>query len=360
MSFTSRKKEQLAQRAFSRFPWFKVLAGLGGVAIALVCFYPFSSPRQQGIEVTVEKKELSLPSILQMNSQQLDDVDIGLRNMLCAQGLPGSEQMNLDACMKKLDSMALRAKVETDRNFHRFFENPAEFHHSQGYFRMLMLVTVLQQDFGAVYNPERVTPVGVFEPNARFFADSRDVFVHGLLGEGRGGTCASLPILTLAVGRRLNYPLALVSAQNHLCVRWNDEREMRNFEVSCIGLNTYPDDHYRKWPYPMTETVEKENHFLRSMSAAEEWPYFCRFAVPVSWQQTAAKNHSGPIVLLAIWHPTSASIILSLPRPNAKQICASLARLQACRLTRHCAMKHPRLLGLSTIKINAHAEQIQR
>jgi len=274
MSITSRKKEQLAQRAFSRFPWFKVLAGLGGVAIALVCFYPFSSPRQQGIEVTVEKKELSLPSILQMNSQQLDDVDIGLRNMLCAQGLPGSEQMNVDACMKKLDSMALRAKVETDRNFHRFFENPAEFHHSQGYFRMLMLVTVLQQDFGAVYNPERVTPVGVFEPNARFFADSRDVFVHGLLGEGRGGTCASLPILTLAVGRRLNYPLALVSAQNHLFVRWNDEREMRNFEVSCIGLNTYPDDHYRKWPYPMTETEEKENHFLRSMSAAEEMAVF--------------------------------------------------------------------------------------
>jgi len=57
-------------------------------------------------------------------------------------------------------------------------------------------------------------------------------------------------------------------------VRWNDEREMRNFEVSCIGLNTYPDDHYRKWPYPMTETEEKENHFLRSMSAAEEMAVF--------------------------------------------------------------------------------------
>ena len=47
---------------------------------------------------------------------------------------------------------------ETQRNFHRFLANPREYNHSLGYYRMMMLATVLQQDFGTHYNPERALP----------------------------------------------------------------------------------------------------------------------------------------------------------------------------------------------------------
>ena len=115
--------------------------------------------------------------------------------------------------------MATPVRLETDRNMHRLRSNPAEYENSEPYFRMLMLVTVLQQDFGIRYNPDRVTPVGVFESNDKFFADSRDVFIHGLTGETKSGTFSSLPAFYIAAGRQLKYPLTLVSAKNHLFLR---------------------------------------------------------------------------------------------------------------------------------------------
>ncbi len=157
---------------------------------------------------------------------------------------------------------------------HRFRSNPAESENSEPYYRMAMLVTVLQQDFGIRYNPDRVTPVGVFEPSDKFYADSRDVFIHGLTGETKLGTCASLPAFYVAVGRRLKYPLSLVSAKNHLFVRWEDQRTRLNVDVSGLGMISHDDDFYRTWPYPMTPKEEKEMGYLKSITATEECAVF--------------------------------------------------------------------------------------
>jgi hypothetical protein len=45
------------------------------------------------------------------------------------------------------------------------------------------------------------------------------LFLHGLT-QGRGGTCLSMPVAYVAVGRRLGYPLKLVTAKGHLFARW--------------------------------------------------------------------------------------------------------------------------------------------
>jgi hypothetical protein len=86
----------------------------------------------------------------------------------------------------------------------RFQRTPGEFNGSEANFKMLCLVTVLQQDFGVGCGPNRAEPSdGSIEPSETFFADSRDIFLHGLLGANRTGTCASLPAMYVAVGRRL-------------------------------------------------------------------------------------------------------------------------------------------------------------
>ena len=223
---------------------------------------------------TSTNEKWTLAALLALKPHQLEDLDIGLTNLLCAEGLRGSENLDLDKSLSRLDEMATRVRLETDRNMHRFRSNPAEYENSEPYYRMTMLVTVLQQDFGIIYNPDRVTPVGVFESNDKFFADSRDVFIHGLTGETKSGTCSSLPAFYIAVGRRLKYPLSLVSAKNHLFVRWEDQETRLNIEAAAVGMNTYDDAHYRKWPYPMTAQEEKENGFIKSMTAAEECAVF--------------------------------------------------------------------------------------
>jgi hypothetical protein len=151
---------------------------------------------------------------------------------------------------------------------------------------MLLMAVTLQEDLGMRYNPERITPVGEFEPNEVFFADSRDVFIHGLIANDRRmGTCSSMPVLYVAVGRRLGYPLKIVPTQNHLFVRWEDSRERFNVDATGRGMNMYDDDHYRQWPMAISREAAQEFGYLKSMTPTDELTAFlqlrghCLFAM---------------------------------------------------------------------------------
>ena len=267
-------EEERLQRA-KRSRWVVAIATVVTLSAGAAIWHRYANtPKVNPISKTSTDEKWTLDALLALKPHQIDELDIGLTNLLCAEGLRGSEKLDLDKSLDRLDEMATRVRLETDRNMHRFRSNPAEYENSEPYYRMAMLVTVLQQDFGIIYNPDRVTPVGVFESNDKFFADSRDVFIHGLTGETKSGTCSSLPAFYIAIGRRLKYPLSLVSAKNHLFVRWEDQESRLNVEAAGIGMNTYDDAHYRKWPYPMTAQEEKDNGFIKSMTAAEECAVF--------------------------------------------------------------------------------------
>jgi hypothetical protein len=156
------------------------------------------------------------------------------------------------------------------------------FHHSPGYFCCYYLLQVLQEDCGVKYNLARVLDPDFQNPNCwnPDFSDSRDLFIHGII-DGPGGTCASLPVIYIAVGRRLGYPLKLVETKGHLFFRWDDpagERlgvpERFNIEGSGKGIGSHPDDYYRHWPHEWTEQDEEIGHSLQSLSPREELAQF--------------------------------------------------------------------------------------
>ena len=95
------------------------------------------------------------PKLLASPPDRLAHLDIAVINLLCTEGLPTDEPVDVSKYLALLDAWAKRVQSETQRHFYKFQRNPAEFNHSEGYFRMLALVTVLQQDFGVRYNPER-------------------------------------------------------------------------------------------------------------------------------------------------------------------------------------------------------------
>jgi hypothetical protein len=129
------------------------------------------------------------------------------------------------------------------------------------------LITVLQRDLGVRFNP------ACMDMSAPPSPDPADNFIHGIT-EGQGGTCASLPVLYVAVGRRLGYPLKLVRAAAHLFCRWDGDGERFNIEGTNRGVNFYPDEYYLTFPHPMT--VEEAAHwgFLRSCTPREELSLF--------------------------------------------------------------------------------------
>jgi len=201
-----------------------------------------------------------------MSPQQLADEGLAEMNLLCAAGLPGAEGLDVNAGLATLDGWGRRVKAETDRHLYRFRRDPGDYRDSEGYFRMLMLVTVLQQDLGVHYNMERVRRID--------FRRSQDLFLHGLIGSDNGGTCVSMPVVYTAVARRLGYPVKLVLTKGHVFCRWDAPAERFNIEATNAGLNTFPDEYYLSWPEKISRSEAERNRYLISLSPGEELASF--------------------------------------------------------------------------------------
>ena len=143
------------------------------------------------------RKAQSLADLLAMMPEQLAQVDIAEMNLLCATGLPGAEDLDIDRCLARIDEWAGKVKAETERHLYRVHDPryAEHYRHSEKYFRAEFLLQVLQEDCGVHYNMERVNSIS--------FAQSKDLFIHGVVADPNGGTCVSMPVLYVAVGRRL-------------------------------------------------------------------------------------------------------------------------------------------------------------
>jgi tetratricopeptide (TPR) repeat protein len=205
---------------------------------------------------------------------RIESCDIALMNLLCAEGLRGAENLNVADSLATLDQWVRLADFETSRHLYRFQRNPAAFDRSEAKFRVLMLGVALQTNCHVRYNPDRATPAGVFEPNDVFFADSRDVFLHGLVGARRMGTCSSLPVLYVAVGRRLGYPLKLIKTKAHLAARWDGPHEQFNIETSSRGVGCYDNAHFKRWRIPVSDEEVQAMGLLKSLTPAQELATF--------------------------------------------------------------------------------------
>jgi len=247
-----------------------VALGLAAMAL-LPCVVWFSARRlNRGAANSVGTSD----GLLALAPSALQQVDIARMNLLCGGGLPGTEGVNVEANLAELDEMAVRVRSETARHLYRFQANPAEFESSEGFFRMLMLAVVLAEDFGVRYAPAKIaTPVEARIGDG-FFADAQDVFLQGLAGPRRQGTCSSLPVLQVAVGRRLGYPLKLVTTKGHLFVRWEGAQERFNIEAAGHGVNRFADDYYRHWPLEVSPAEEAAEGYLKSLTPPEELAVF--------------------------------------------------------------------------------------
>jgi hypothetical protein len=231
-----------------------------------------------GSRVTIAghvKSPTSYLELCALKTNELHNLDIALMNLLCAEGLRGSEDLEVNKTLVILDNMVKSVESETQRYTYKFREHPEEYNRSEGYYKMMMMVTVLQQDLGIHYNPNRLQlPGQSIEPNSAFFADSKDVFIHGLARKNGAGTCSSMPVLLVSIGRRLGYPLKLVGAKGHLFVRWDDGQNRFNIEGASTGFVSETDEYYRTWPAPFSTEEEQSEGYLKNMTSSQELAVF--------------------------------------------------------------------------------------
>lgn len=168
---------------------------------------------------------LQLVDSLLVQPDLADNTDIALLNLVVTPGLPPSDRAHIiGESLNTLDEWAKAIAAETYRNRDNYQKNPKEFGNEAG-----------------------------------------------CLGDSRIGTCASLPVLYVALGRRMGYPMHLVAAKGHLFARWDDGKGTRvNLEASNAGgYSSYPDSHYRTWPHPLSRLEEERGGYLINLTAQQ-------------------------------------------------------------------------------------------
>ena len=254
---------------------FGVLVLIAGAAIAWTALHSTLKPKSAASKTHGQPG--SLKELLSLSPAELERCDIALMNLLCATGLKGAEDLDVQKCLKTLDGWTAQVKWETQRHEYRFNEHKSDFQNSYGRYRMMMLGTVLAQDLGIRYTPGLVVPqLSGQTPTMGSSEDSRNFFIHGLLGEKHQGTCASMPLLYVAIGRRLGYPVNLASTAYHLYVRY-EEPNGGHFNVEATmteGFLTPPDEDYRTGKFPCTEEEIRNYGWLRPMSNGQALSQF--------------------------------------------------------------------------------------
>lgn len=206
--------------------------------------------------------------LARMTDAELEHVDLAVMNLACAAGLPGSEAIDVPGCLDTLDRWAIGVGRWTEQNLDVLYRpKPEVYDHSENLFRAVMLVKLLQKFCGVRYNPAKT------EPKWSDPFEMIDVFVHGVI-QGPGGTCANLPLIYAAVGRRLGYPLRVVKTKGHLFNRWDDPRTGERFNLDGAtragSVNSHPDDRYRVWPLPVNDDEVRQFGYMKSMTRREE------------------------------------------------------------------------------------------
>jgi len=57
-------------------------------------------------------------------------------------------------------------------------------------------------------------------------------------------------------------------------MRWESPTERFDMDATGKGLDKYDDEHYKQWPFPITEQEIKEQDYLKSLTSREELSIF--------------------------------------------------------------------------------------
>ncbi len=201
-----------------------------------------------------------------LSEEELASRDIALMNLAAGYGMPIGGDFDLHALLAKCNLWANQVRRFTERIRH---SRERYLHFSDGEFHILAMITYLQRELGVAYN--LAFAEGDFDAR-----DSRNLFIHGLL-TGHGGTCLTMPVLYMAIGRRLGYPLKLVLAKEHCFCRWEGKGERFNVEATCQGYRQTPDEHYLTWPKTLSQKEIKRHGYLKNLTPAQELAFFISY-----------------------------------------------------------------------------------
>ena len=203
---------------------------------------------------------------------QLDSADLVELNFTVARGIPSLQALDIARYCRIVDGWTERfARVLPDMEA-RFLQTPGKWKNDIRFFRVGMLAGFLGHEIGLRYKDEQKQARSVR------YTNPSDLFLNGLIDSGEG-TCASMPVLHVAISRRLGWPVSLVAVKSHFLSRYEDEEVYHNIEATDTHPGSFasdPDEAYIK-RFKLPQKALSSGSDLRKLTMREMLGIFVSF-----------------------------------------------------------------------------------
>jgi len=197
----------------------------------------------------------TVDALMALSDEAMNKVDPLIINLAVARSIPEFADLDVERYVRTLDEWAATIRFDTERHWYRFQNDPAAFNHSDAEYRICWLASDINAVFKIDYD------LADFDA-----ADPTNLFLNGLI-DRKLGTCVSMPMLYVALGWRLGYPIRLVSVPIHLFARWDDGETRINIEATGYG-GEMADEFYER-EYLVSPRCKARGAEMASLTARE-------------------------------------------------------------------------------------------
>jgi hypothetical protein len=241
-------------------------AAAGGTAVMLyerTPLLPYAG--QASADTTASNRTVA--QLMALSNAELEKVDIVGMSVAVAREIPGQENLDYQHYREIVDGWTDQFRRWMPTAEANFLNSPQQWRGDINFFRLGLLATYLTRERGVRYD-EKYSQDQKEGKNSKY-KEPGAVLVHGLIDTLRG-TCATMPVLHVAIGRRLGWPVSLAAVGPHYVCRYDDGKVHYNIEATYTGPGfvSDADEDYMKNDHLPKKALTSGSDF-RSLSARE-------------------------------------------------------------------------------------------
>jgi hypothetical protein len=164
--------------------------------------------------------------LLALSDEQLAGLDPLAVNLIVAKGIPQLADLDISHYQSQLNAWAWEFANQYLPAWTNVFEKEPEYYaHNPRLFEVGMIQQFFAHDVGICYRHDTRDAVRIRVLNPS------DSFLNGLL-DTLEGTCASMPVLYVALAWRMGWPVSLACQGGHFLTRYDDGSQVFNIEAA--------------------------------------------------------------------------------------------------------------------------------
>jgi len=187
----------------------------------------------------IDAGKRTVAQLMALSDAELEEVDVVEMNIAVAREIPGLEKLDYGHYRRFVDGWTEQfRRWLPDAERGGFYPTPDKYKNDINFFRLGMLAQFLDQSIGVAYVEEqRQAQIEARKTGRKAeiaYTDSGHLLLHGLIDTKRG-TCGTMPVLHVAIGRRLGWPVSLACTGSHFVCRYDDGKVIYNIEATDTG-----------------------------------------------------------------------------------------------------------------------------